>query len=667
MELLAALSEEETASLEARARELGTTLNTWAQAAFGTVLAGELAASDVVFGNVVSGRPAELADVGQMVGLLINTVPVRVRARPGEPWASMVRRLQSEQAKLLDHHHVGLAELQRHMGLGELFDVAYVFENYPVPQGPRQAELQVQAIEGRDPTHFALTLAVVPGRCLALRFTYRSDIFSAESAQALAERFVRLLVGASEDPQLPLGRIELLDAHERHQVVAEWNQTSHEVPETTLGELFAAQAARSPDSVALVFQDQALSYAELDRRSNALARLLARKGAGPESVVGLLLERSPLMVVALLAAAKAGAAYLPLDPSYPAQRLRFMVEDAKPALVLAEGSTAGLLEDAPLVVLDSSEVRSELAALPSTGLGADERRAPLLGAHPAYVIYTSGSTGVPKGVVVSQANLVNFLLAMGATVPLAAHDRLLAVTTVSFDIAGLELYLPLLNGAGVVLAETGAGRDPEGLAKVAARFGVSVVHAVPTLWQELVTALGPGTSDLGALIGGETVPAQLAKALAEKMASAGHLYGPTETTVCATMSRDLSGPGAPPIGKPLWNTQAYVLGAGLEPLPPGSTGELYIAGAGLARGYLGRPALTAERFVACPFGPRGAHVPHWGPSALEARRPARLHGPGRLAGEAAWLPHRAGRGRVGPVWPAGCVPGGCGAERGPPR
>ena len=611
-ELLVNLSAELTARLGVVARDIGVTLNTCAQAAWGVLLGRETNRDDVVFGSVVSGRSPELAGVEQMVGLLVNTVPVRVRSRPGDTWAQLAARLQAEQARLLEHHHLGLVEIQRQAGLGELFDVAYMFENYPVGRDvletPAEAGIQVLPVASRDPTHYPLTLAVLPGPELGLRFTYRSDIFSAESAQALAERFVRLLVGASEDPQLPLGRIELLDADERHQVVAEWNQTSHEVPETTLGELFAAQAARSPDSVALVFQDQALSYAELDRRSNALARLLARKGAGPESVVGLLLERSPLMVVALLAAAKAGAAYLPLDPSYPAQRLRFMVEDAKPALVLAEGSTAGLLEDAPLVVLDSSEVRSELAALPSTGLGADERRAPLLGAHPAYVIYTSGSTGVPKGVVVSQANLVNFLLAMGATVPLAAHDRLLAVTTVSFDIAGLELYLPLLNGAGVVLAGGAVARDPFALASLAARARVSVMQATPTLWLEALQGVPASFIGVRALVGGEAFRPELVDLLRGLANEVINLYGPTETTIWSSASEDLSGPGAPPIGKPLWNTQAYVLGAGLEPLPPGSTGELYIAGAGLARGYLGRPALTAERFVACPFGPPGARM-----------------------------------------------------------
>ena len=416
---------------------------------------------------------------------------------------------------------------------------------------------------------------------------------------------MRLLVGASEDPQLPLGRIELLGAHERHQVVAEWNQTSHEVPEATLGELFAAQAARSPDSVALVFQDQALSYAELDRRSNALARLLARKGAGPESVVGLLLERSPLMVVALLAAAKAGAAYLPLDPSYPAQRLRFMVEDAKPALVLAEGSTAGLLGDAPLVVLDSSEVRSELVALPSTGLGADERRAPLLGAHPAYVIYTSGSTGVPKGVVVSHAGVASLARSQAERFGVRLASRVLQFASSSFDAAFWEVVLALTSGGSLVQAPASQLLPGEALTEVMDRLQVSLVTLPPSCLAPMEPASLPPATTI--VVAGEACPGELAErwSVGRRILNA---YGPTETTVCATMSRDLSAPGAPPIGSPIWNTQAYVLGAGLEPLPPGSTGELYIAGAGLARGYLGRPALTAERFVACPFGPPGARM-----------------------------------------------------------
>ena len=326
-----------------------------------------------------------------------------------------------------------------------------------------------------------------------------------------------------------------------------------------------------------------MSYAELNAAANRLARDLIGRGAGPEQIVAVNLPRSADLLVALLAVAKTGAAYLPVDGDYPQARIAFMLADADPAVVLTA---------------------AEPVSAEPVPAGAADPPGPARAAHPAYVIYTSGSTGRPKGVVVSQAALVNLLTAMGGLIPLSPGDRLLAVTTVAFDIAALELFLPLVNGAAVVLAGREQVRDPAVSAELIRSAGVTVVQATPSWWQAVLD----GEPDLGAVrmvVGGEALPGGLAARMRQAGAAAVNVYGPTETTIWSAMM-DLRGcAGVPPIGRPIANTQVYVLDAVLRPVPPGVPGELYIAGAGLARGYRGRAGLTAERFVACPFAAGG--------------------------------------------------------------
>ncbi|MEU7124618.1 amino acid adenylation domain-containing protein, partial [Streptomyces zaomyceticus] len=346
----------------------------------------------------------------------------------------------------------------------------------------------------------------------------------------------------------------------------------------------------------------------MDARAERLARVLVARGVVAERFVAVALPRSVELVVSLLAVWKAGAAYLPLDTEYPADRLAYMLADADPALVVTTSELTYELPDfdAPMLLLDDPSLPAELAdaaeadAPKLTGSGAD---------NSAYVIYTSGSTGRPKGVVVPQGALVNFLASMGDRFGLGVEDRLLAVTTVGFDIAGLELFVPLLSGAAVVVAARDVVRDPAALCRLAVESGATIMQATPSLWRAVLAEDPSVVGRLRVLVGGEALPSDLAVGLAERAVSVTNLYGPTETTVWSTaweVTRDSA--RAPRIGRPIWNTQVFVLDGGLRPVPVGVPGELYIAGEGVVRGYHGRPGLTAERFVADPFGAAGSRM-----------------------------------------------------------
>ncbi|MYR23861.1 amino acid adenylation domain-containing protein, partial [Streptomyces sp. SID6137] len=423
----------------------------------------------------------------------------------------------------------------------------------------------------------------------------------------LFDRWVRLLDAATTHPDQPLDDIDLLTFEEHQQVLGAWLDAEAEIGEDLLPTRFAEQARTTPDAIALIVGDTTLTYTELNSRANRLAHALLRRGAGPDTVIALALPRSADLVVALLAVLKSGAAYLPLDPDHPSGRLEHVLADAAPALLLTTVATDARLpvgDGSPQrLTVDSADTQALLADCPDTDPGDADRAAPLRAADAAYVIYTSGSTGRPKGVVVPHAALLNFLQAMRQRVPLRPDERLLAVTTVAFDIAALELYHPLLSGAAVVLAPKEAVPQPSAVLDLIARHGVTVVQGTPSLWQLLVAHEPEALRGLRTLVGGEALPVALADSLRTLTDDLTNLYGPTETTIWSTAA-DLTGTtGAPLIGRPIINTRVYVLDEGLRLVAPGVVGELYIAGAGVARGYLGRPSLTSERFVADPYAP----------------------------------------------------------------
>ncbi|MEV4435505.1 amino acid adenylation domain-containing protein [Streptomyces sp. NPDC049585] len=605
------LGEEVTAALTARARGSRLTLNTVVQGAWGMVLSRLTGRDDVLFGVTVSSRPEAVEGVDRIIGLLINTLPARLRVDSSAPLAELLRGLQNEQAELLPHHNLGLTEIQQLVGSGPLFDTLMVFQNYPERSREAGGDLRIVDAYDIDATHYPLSLTVLPGADLRLRLEYRTDAFDADTAERVLDWLVRLLGAFAQDPARPLSSVDLLGPAERHRVLVEWNDTAHPVPATTLPELFEAQAARTPDAVATVFAGEALTFAELNERANRLARVLVARGAGAERLVGLSLRHSPGMMAAVLAIQKAGAAYVPIDPDYPASRIAHLVTDAAPVLVVTSAEHAAALpEGTGLLLLDDPEVAKAAAAHPGTNLTDAERAAPLDPAHAAYVIYTSGSTGVPKGVVVEHRNAVNLFhnhraayfgpAARGAG---AKRLRMALASSISFD-ASVAGMLWMLDGHELHLVDEVCRYDPAAFVRFVDEHRIDVVDVTPSFAEQLLLAgLLEGRRPAVLVMGGEAIgEALLAEIGAADDMETYNCYGPTECTADATSPQRLRGTSGQNIGRPVWNGRAYVLDADLAPVPVGVVGELYIAGAGVSRGYLNRPGLTADRFLPCPFG-----------------------------------------------------------------
>ncbi|MFB6809230.1 amino acid adenylation domain-containing protein, partial [Streptomyces sp. NPDC056387] len=608
------LSSELTSALQRYARDAGVTMSTVVQAAWALLLSRLTGQDDVVFGATVAGRPSDIPGIESMLGLFINTVPVRIRLEAGESLAHLLKRAQDRHVRMLDHMHVGLTDIQEWAGVGDLFDTLVVFENYPVDResivSPAPG-LRISGLKGYDGIHYPLNLvAALTGQRLLLRLNYRPDLFERASVERLVGCLERLLETLVEDPDRPVGRVDILSPEDRHRLLTEWNDTRTEPPAGLIPDLFERQVVRAPRATALVFGDVEVSYGELNARANRLARLLMSRGVGPERVVALMLPRSVETVVALLAVLKAGGAYLPVDPELPADRVAFMLRDAQPAVVLAvEEVVPRLPEGTDALLVDAAGVLEELAGLSGDDVDDGERACPLLPDHPAYLIYTSGSTGRPKGVTVTTGNLGNLLAAMQKRVSFTQEDRLLAVTTVGFDIAALEIFGPLLSGAAVILASHQDVRGGGPLLDIMEKWDVTVMQATPSLWQMLMGFDTEPIRGMRVLVGGEPLPSGLCGDLHDLGCRVLNVYGPTETTVWSTAA-PIEGEAvqSPPIGRPLDNTSVYVLDGSLNLVPVGVAGELYVAGAGLARGYVGRSGLTAGRFVADPFGSAGSRM-----------------------------------------------------------
>ncbi|WPO72611.1 non-ribosomal peptide synthetase [Streptomyces sp. KN37] len=626
------LTPEASAALVRFARSRGLTVNAVVQGCWALLLSRLTGQDTVVFGAVTSGRPAQIPDVERMVGLFANTLPVAVHVDPSRTPADLFAAVQRAQTDLLPHEHLTLAEVQQLTPVrGELFDTALMFQNYPIGQLPltTDASPRVTGVDIRSATHYPVTLTVFPGTPLGLTVNHIPSRLPHAAAHRVGRRFARLLEDAVTRPDVPCGRLDVLDRAERADVIDVRNDTAADLPGHWLAPLLEEWAVRSPDAPAVTCGDERLSHRELHARADRLAHALCAAGAGPERVVAIALDRSCDLVVAALAVLKSGAAYLPLDPDYPVDRLHYMLADAAPVVTLTHRRVRALLAEedgasaGELWVLDEPDASAGPPAAGDPGLPGPfpSPRAD----HPAYVIYTSGSTGRPKGVVVPHGALTNLVHDMCGRSGVTAADRFLAVTTFGFDIANLELFVPLAAGAELLVADRETVRDPAALATAVTSLGATLMQATPSLWQALAADHGPRLAGVRALVGGEALPGPLARALTAHCASVTNVYGPTETTIWSTAAALTapvptapptprttddapSEPGPPPIGGPLANTRVYVLDSALRPVPDGTFGELYIAGSGLARGYLGRPGLTAERFIADPFGPPGARM-----------------------------------------------------------
>ncbi|HEV3151778.1 MAG TPA: amino acid adenylation domain-containing protein, partial [Acidobacteriaceae bacterium] len=609
------LSEPLTAALGAQGRRAGVTLNTVMQAAWAIVLGRLLGRDDVVFGVTVAGRPPEIAGIERMVGLFINTLPLRVKLPPAKPLLDLLREVQDNQSKLTTHQHLGLAEIQNVVGLGELFDTLVVFENYPLDNSSSPSAdaggLRLVSVSGHDATHYPLALMAIPGERLRLRLDYRPDLFDRASVEALAGRFIRLLEAAVAQPERAIGRLDILAPAERDTILQVWNDTAWPVPSATLPELFEAQVACTPDAIAVVFEDHNLTYGQLDARANQLAHHLRSFGVGPEVVVGLCLSRSLDMIVGLLGILKAGGAYLPLDPHYPQPRLAFMLADARAQVLVTQDALMERLA-APAASMVQSIVRLDADAAAIAGEPAIAPAIALDPQHPAYVIYTSGSAGTPKGVVGTHDGIANRIIAQTRIRPFVHNDTCCQKTSIGFVDSVFETLGPLCMDAPLVIVPDATSRDPEQLTAIIESAQITRLIMVPSLAATLASERD-AMRRLGSLstwtLSGEVLSSDLLQRLMDACPDCCfvNLYGSSEVAADATWHiASACDAQRIPIGRPLSNYRIYVLDGGLQPVPVGVSGELYISGAGLARGYLDRAGLTAERFVADPFGPAGS-------------------------------------------------------------
>lgn len=546
--------------------------------------------------------------------MVMNLLPLRLNLRPDMTFDELVKQVSKEVKDLQKHQKYRHEELRRELRL---------FGENQRLSGPRinimPFEYGVDFAGNKGVIHKLATGPVddlsiniydkSDGKGLRIDFDANGEIYNDDQLCVHKNRFVGFLekIAIVEKEQL-LGKLEILLPEERQEVLVHWNETTKTLPDDNVVALFEKKVAEYPEVTALICGDTVLNYNQLNSRVNRLANLLVDKGLGPEKIVALALPRSIEMVISMLAVIKTGAAYLPIDLDFPAERIEFMLNDAKPLCIITSQSAVSKIPDNTVefkIEIDDLDMIETLGSYSDSNVYSSRESAHT----PTYIIYTSGSTGKPKGVVVKSESLINFLLSMQNKFKLTKEDRLLAVTTISFDISALEIFLPLISGASCIIAEKETVQDPEALTNMIEQNNITIMQATPTLWHALVINYPSRLRGLRVLVGGEALPINLASALHNLDCEVTNLYGPTETTIwSSSITLNSEETGIPSIGAPIWNTQMYVLDNALQPVPVGVEGDLYIAGTGLARGYLGRPALTAERFVADPYGLKGSRM-----------------------------------------------------------
>ncbi|MGQ5228519.1 non-ribosomal peptide synthetase [Streptomyces sp. yara] len=585
---------EVAAGLQKLAQERGTTMSMLLQAALGVLLQKLGGGNDVTIGSPIAGRTDEaLAD---LVGCFVNTQVLRVDLSGDPTFADLLTQVRNKALTAYEHQDVPFDLVveainpDRSAAYQPLFQVMFAWQNF----ASRDLELPglkvefEQAITSTAMSDLFFFLAEDAAGSLRGDLQYATHLFDRGTAEVIAARLVRVLEQVLADPNVPVGAVEVLADDERDRLVRGVNDTAREVALGTLPGAFETQVARDPERVALVGEEESLTYGEFNRRANRLAHWLVERGAGPERLVAVRIPRSVDLLVAIYAVVKSGAAYVPIDPELPEDRVRHVLDSARPLLVLDD---------------ELPDVAGYADSNPERGLSPD---------HAAYVIFTSGSTGGPKGVQVAHRSIMNRLAWGLSHFDVGPEDRVLLSTTASFDVSVPELFAPLQVGAAIVIARPDGRRDPSYLAELIRREGVTGADFVPSLLEAFV--IEPSAKECESLrwieVAGEAFPAELANKAVEVLPDCGvhNLYGPTEASVEVTAWQHVPGADRVPIGAPIWNTQVYVLDAALCPVAPGVAGELYLAGAGLARGYLGQTGLTANRFVACPFGEPGARM-----------------------------------------------------------
>jgi amino acid adenylation domain-containing protein len=593
------IDQKRTAALMSLARREGATLFMVLLAAFDVLLARWSGQDDVVVGTPIAGRTR--AETEGLIGFFVNMLALRTDLTAAPSFRSVLRRVKAAALEAYAHQDLPFEKLvealhpTRDLSREPIFQMVFALQN--MPQRPtRMAELSIEPFDtGAVQAKFDLEFSVaeVDGG-LSASLVYATDLFDDSTIERLVDHFGRLLDGIVAEPDRRICELALLSEAERQQLLSDWNDTAAIYPQDRcLHELFAEQAARRPDAIAVVLEDQELSYGALERRANQLAHHLRGLGVGPDVVVGLCVGRSLDMVVGVLGILKAGGAYLPLDPRYPADRLAYMLTDARVTVLLTQDALVDQLPApaAELVRLDADwpRIARQPETAPASGVDDD---------HLAYVIYTSGSTGRPKGVMIPHRGVMNLAEAQLSQLSLTAADRILQFASISFDAAVWDVVMSWRVGAALVLAELHDLMPGEPLRDLLIRQRITTMLLPPAALAALPAASLPDLKTL--IVGGEACSAEMLRPWLSGR-SVLNAYGPTEASVCTTMFRCAAEDRRPPIGRPLPNARAYVLDERLEPVPVGVAGELYIGGAGLARGYLLRPGLTAERFVPSPF------------------------------------------------------------------
>ncbi|MFI1919862.1 amino acid adenylation domain-containing protein [Nocardia sp. NPDC020380] len=613
------LNPAQTQALTRLAAESEVTINTVVQAAWAILLARTTDRDDVVFGTTVSGRPAELAGVENIVGLFINTIPVRIRLAAGESVGALLRRVQREQFALTAHHHLGLSDISAQSGVGarNLFDTLLVVESYPVDEAKLRADalayagLAIGRFQSREATHYPLTLTIRQTDRLHLLAGWWPELLDTETVSRLGEGLTRVLVALAANPNAAVAEIDPLDAAESSRVLRDWQRPAVPVPDVTLVDLFRAQAAAHGTVDAVRFGDRSLTYRALDQASDDLARALAARGVGVESLVAVGVSRSIELIVALLGVLKAGAGYVPLDVGNPPQRLEFILDETNPiCVVTTEADRAALrASHRPYLVLDSVD-HSAAAEFTPIVPGPD---------NIAYVLYTSGSTGRPKGVSVTHRNVVAMLAATRGLLDTDHTDVWTMFHSPAFDFSVWEMWGAFASGGRLVVVDAEVTRAPDEFAELLAHEAITVLSQTPSAFGALLdTGLRPAAVPAlrHIVLGGEALDPRNLHAWYDTdragQTRISNLYGITEATVHVTHFA-VDRPHAESarvsvIGRGLPGTTVRVLDSRLRVTPPGVRGEVYLASAQLARGYHARPGTTAQRYVADPFGAPGARL-----------------------------------------------------------
>ncbi|MDQ7733304.1 amino acid adenylation domain-containing protein [Halomonas sp. SpR1] len=604
-EITLSLNSTTTQRLENFAKATRITLNTLMQGAWSLLVARYTGQDSICFGATVAGRPAELPAAEQLIGPFINTLPVIVSLDPSLRVDKWLRQLQEQNLASREHEHTPLYDIQRWAGQGgqSLFDSLLVFENYPVDAALDQnlpGELTFGELVNREQTNYPVTLVVFQKETLELCCSYSRSKLDDSAAALLIQHLVSALEQLSDSATQRVGEIEWLSDEERQQIEAWSVNDEHYTKTDPIHRLIEHRVEITPEATAVVFEDQSLSYAELNTRANQLAHYLIGLGVKPEARVGIAMERSIEMVVGLLGILKAGGAYVPLDPDYPSDRLAYMVEDSGIELLLTQQHLRESLpvgESLSVIELDQLDIAHHVSTNPAVALH---------GEHLAYVIYTSGSTGRPKGAANRHHALTNRLQWMQETYGLTPDDAVLQKTPFSFDVSVWEFFWPLMQGARLVMAPPGAHREPAQLVELIRSHNITTLHFVPSMLQAFLThdEVETCTSLTRLVCSGEALPAELQNQVLARLPHTGlyNLYGPTEAAIDVThWTCQDDGRNQVAIGQPIAGIRTYVLDGDLNLAPPGVAGELYLGGAGLARGYLHRPDLTSERFVADPF------------------------------------------------------------------